>query len=104
MFRADRPTRGGGVILYVSESIDAVQPGNFDATGFSDGVFCMLSLQWSKLVTGVCYRSPVSTDENYDAMLSLFKSVDEFVGKRNCIILEEFNLPNVDFGTFTVHD
>jgi len=71
MFRADRATRGGGVILYVSESIDAVQLDKFDAAGFSDGVFCMLSLLGAKLVTGVCYRSPASTDKNYEALLSL---------------------------------
>jgi len=103
MFRVDRPTKGGGVILYVSESIDAVQLDNFDAVGFSDCVFCMLSLPGSKLVVDVCYRSPASTDDNDEAMLSMFKSVDNYVDKRNCLIMGDFNLPNVDFSTFTVH-
>lgn len=41
MFRVDRrtTTRGGGVILYVSESIDAVQLDLFDTIEFSDCVF-----------------------------------------------------------------
>ena len=78
---------GSGRLLVGPESIDAVQLDKFDAAGFSDGVFCMLSLLGAKLVTGVCYRSPASTDENDEALLSLFKSVDEFVDKHNCVIM-----------------
>ena len=52
----------------------------------------------------MCYKSPASTDENDDAVSSLFKSVDEFVDKHNCIIMGDFSLPNVDFGTFTVYE
>lgn len=91
-----------GVILYVSESIDAVQLDKFNGVGFSDGVFCMLSLPGSKFVVSVCYRSPASADENSEAMLSLFK-FDDFVDKRSCNIMEDFDRPNVDFGLFAVH-
>ena len=38
--------------------IDAVQLDLFDTIEFSDCVFCMLSLSGSKLIVGVCYRSP----------------------------------------------
>ena len=104
MFRVDRrtTTRGGGVILYVSESIDAVQLDLFDTIEFSDCVFCMLSLSGSKLIVGVCYRSPTSTSENDEALITLINTVAKYVEKQNCIIMGDFNLPNVDFDSFTV--
>jgi len=48
---------GGGVILYVSDSIDAVQLDKFDAAGFFTRCVLyanLLSLPGSKLVTGGC--------------------------------------------------
>lgn len=63
----------------------------------------MLCLSGLKLIAGVCYRSPSSTSENDEALLSLFKSVGDFDGKHNCIIMGDFNLPNIDFGASTVH-
>jgi len=50
MFRVDRCTRGGGVVIYISEAIDAIQLDTFDSVAFSDNVFCMLNLSGSKLV------------------------------------------------------
>ena len=38
LFRADRRTRGGGVLLYVSESLNAIRLDGFDSIGFSDAV------------------------------------------------------------------
>ena len=74
------------LVLYVSESIDAVQPHKFD-TIFSDGVFCMLTLPETKLIVGVCYRSPTSTCDNDEAMLSLFESVSDSAKNHNCVIM-----------------
>ena len=102
MFRVDRSTRGGGVILYVSQSIEAVLLDHFDDVAFSECVFCMLNLSGNKLVVGVCYRSPASTYENDEALLSLFNSIANVVRNYNCLIMGDFNLPNIDFGSFSV--
>jgi len=104
MFRVDRrtTTRGGRVILYVYKSIDVVQLDLFDTIEFSDCVFCMLSLSGSKLIVGVCYRSLTSTTENEEALITLFNTVTKYVEKQDCVIMGDFNLPNVDFESFTV--
>ena len=72
LFRADRHTRGGGVLLYVSESLNAIRLDDFDSIGFSDSVWCKVTLSSIKLI------------------------VD------GCLIMGDFNLPGVDFGTFSV--
>jgi len=44
MFRVDWGTRGGGVLLYVSEKFEAVLAQDIDTCGFSDCVWCRLCL------------------------------------------------------------
>ena len=44
LFRADRHTKGGGVLLYVSESLNAMRLDDFDSIGFSDSVWCKVTL------------------------------------------------------------
>ena len=61
LFRADRQggdaARGGGVLLYVKESL---QPVEFKPkTGVPEQIWCrLLSKRGQELLIGVCYRTP----------------------------------------------
>jgi len=98
MFRVDRATRGGGVVLYVSEKYEAVLAQDIDTGGFRDCVWCRLCLQEIKLIIGVCYRSTASSVENDEALLSMFSSVASLADAGSCtVIMGDFNLPSIDF-------
>ena len=103
MFREDRGTRGGGVLLYVADKIDAVRLSTLDMLQFRDGVCCLLRAGHLNLFTGVFYRSPVSSHANDEALLSVFKAIGNMQTYDKCLIMGDFNLPNVDFAKFCVH-
>jgi len=103
MFRSDRMTRGGGVLLYVSEAIEVICMEDLPTFGFNDCIWCKLWFRDMKLVVGVCYRSPVSSSSNDEALLSLFRSVGDLAQSDTCIvIMGDFNLPEVDFNSSSV--
>ena len=64
LFRVDRNTRGGGVLLYVSEGIEAVRMENVTTFGFNDCLWCKLCVHGTKLIVGVCYLSPANSSAN----------------------------------------
>ena len=98
MFRVDRGTRGGTVLLYVSEKFEAVLAQDIDTCGLNDSVWCRLCLRGMKLVIGVCYRSTLSSVENDEALLSMWSSVATLADADSCtVIMGDFNLPSIDF-------
>ena len=76
LFRNDRNTRGGD-LLYVSEAVEAVHMEDIPTFGFADCIWCKLCIHGIKLIVGVCYRSPVSSSVNDEALLLMFNSVGE---------------------------
>jgi len=53
---------------------------------------------------GVCYRSPLSSVCNNEELLSLLRSVSALTNSNNSvIIMGDFNLPNVNSNTMSVH-
>ena len=64
MFRRDRiGRRGGGVILYVKESIQAYELKLEKETDYNEGVWCKIVSGNSKLTIGLVYRSPNINEE-----------------------------------------
>jgi len=103
MFRVDRATRGGGVLLYVSEKFEAVLAQDVDECDFNDCDWCRVCLQDIKLIVGVCYRSTASSTENDRALLSMFSSAATVADADSCtVIMGDFNLPSIYFKQFTV--
>ena len=90
MFRKDRlGRRGGGVILYIKESIQAYEIQLVKEAECEDAVWCNIVTGKSTLTVGLVYRSPnISMEEN------------EKIHKRDCIIMgdqEFFNLVQDSF-------
>ena len=59
MFRKDRrERRGGGVILYIKESIQAHEMTLKSEADFEEALWCNIVTKNSTLTIGVLYRSP----------------------------------------------
>ena len=88
MFRKDRiGRRGGGVILYIKESIQAYEIKLEKEAECEEAVWCNIVTGNSTLTVGLVYRSPnISTDEN-----EKIQNAIKEVSKRDCIIMGDFN-------------
>ena len=88
MFRKDRlGRRGGGVILYIKESIQAYEIKFEKEAECEEAVWCNIVTGNSTLTVGLVYRSPnISMEENE----KIHNAIKE-VSKRDCIIMGDFN-------------
>ena len=88
MFKKDRlGRRGGGVILYIKESIQAYEIKLEKEAECEESVWCNIVTKNSTLTVGLVYRSPnISTDENEKVQNAIKE-----VSKRDCIIMRYFN-------------
>ena len=92
MFRKDRLVkRGGGVMLYFKEHIQAYEIQIEAEAGFSEAIWCNLESQGSKIIVGVVYRCPsISKDED----TSLHKVITH-ASRGECLIMGDFNHPDI---------
>ena len=88
MFRRDRiGRRGGGVILYVKESIQAYEIKLEREADCDEAVWCKIVSGNSKLTIGLVYRSPNINEEDNTKIKNAIKEVS----KGECIIMGDFN-------------
>ena len=88
MFRKDRiGRRGGGVILYVKESIQAYEIKLESEADCGEAVWCKIVSRHSKLTIELVYRSPNINEEDNTKIQNAIKEVS----KRVCIIMGDFN-------------
>ena len=75
MYHKDRSTgMGGGVLLYIHESLLATPVLSLNNVGFDDSVWCSLPLGGcGNMLIGLVYRSPNSSDINNDKLLHLLQ-------------------------------
>ena len=88
MFRRDRiGRRGGGVILYVKESIQAYEIKLESEADYDEAVWCKIVSGNKKLTIGLVYRSPNINEEDNTKIQNVIKEVS----KGECIIMGDFN-------------
>ena len=88
MFRKDRlGRRGGGVILYIKESIQADEIKLEKEAKCEEAVWCNIVKGNSTLTVWLVYRSPNISIEENEKMHNAIKEVS----KRDCIIMGDFN-------------
>ena len=68
MLRKDRGTRGGGLILYVKNTIRVGINEELTKSEFAESLWCNVQLDRQRLLVGLCYRSPISTRKNDDKL------------------------------------
>ena len=88
MFRNDRQERmGGGIILYIKESIQAYEIILKSETDCEEAIRCDIVTRNSTLTVGVVYRSP-NIEQEEDVKVQ--KAIRQ-VSKGECIIMGDFN-------------
>ena len=88
MFRKDRiGRRGGGVLLYIKDTIPAYEVQLEEEADFNEAIWCKLVTGHTTVTIGVVYRCPNITKQNNEKM---HNAVSE-VRKGYCIIMGDFN-------------
>ena len=87
MFRKDREVRrGGGVALYIKQSIQAYEFQINNVVDYDDAIWCNILIRGAKLTVGVVYRCP-STSKEQDVILH---NVISHVSRNDCLIMGDF--------------
>ena len=88
MFRKDREVRrGGGVALYIKQSIQAYEFQINNVVDYDEAIWCNILIRGAKLTVGVVYRCP-STSKEQDVILH---NVISHVSRNDCVIMGDFN-------------
>ena len=96
MFRKDRMgKRGGGVLLYIKETIPAYEVQLQEEADCKEAIWCKLVTGHTTVTIGVVYRCPKITKQNNE---KIHNAISE-VSKGDCIIMEDFNHGNIKWDT-----
>ena len=96
MFRKDRMgKRGGGVLLYIKETIPAYEVQLHEEADCNEAIWCKLVTGHTTFTIGVVYRCPNITKENNE---KIHNAISE-VSKGDCIIMGDFNHGNIKWDT-----
>ena len=92
MFRKDRMgRRGGGVLLYIKETIPAYEVLLQEEADCKEALWCNLVTGHTTITIGVVYRCPNITIQNNE---KTHNAISE-VRKGDCIIMGDFNHGNI---------
>ena len=96
MFRKDRMgRRGGGVLLYIKETIPAYEVQLQEEADCKEAIWCKLVTGHTTVTIGVVYRCPNITKQNNE---KIHNAISE-VSKGDCIIMGDFNHGNIKWNT-----
>ena len=96
MFRKDRMgRRGGGVLLYIKETIPAYEVQLQEEADCNEATLCKLVTGHTTVTIGVVYSCPNITKENNE---KIHNAISE-VNKGDCIIMGDFNHGNIKWDT-----
>ena len=96
MFGKDRMgRRGGGVLLYIKETIPAYEVQLKEEADCNEAIWCKLVTGHTTVTIVVVYRCPNITKQNNE---KIHNAISE-VSKGDCIIMGDFNHGNIKWGT-----
>jgi len=98
MFRKNRQGRGGGVLLYISEELNAGLNSELTCnTTFQESIWCNVKAGKSSMIVGLCYRSPTSSEINNDSLLKLISKASDLCTYKHLLIMGDFNFPEISY-------
>jgi hypothetical protein len=106
LFRGDRTDerdsgelkRGGGVILYVRDSLKSVPCSEMNRHKFKEMTWSVVTLENNnKLLVGVIYRSPYSNEANNEELLNVLKQSIIVNCINQILIMGDFNYPEISY-------
>ena len=96
MFRKDRMgRRGGGVLLYVKDTIPAYEIQLREEADCEEAIWCKLVTGHKTVTMGVVYRCPNITKESNEKIQNAIREVS----KGDCIVMGDFNHGNIQWDT-----
>ena len=96
MFREDRiGRRGGGVILYVKDTLPAYEVHLREDADSEEAIWCKLVTGHKTVTMGVIYRCPNITKESNEKIQNAIREVSY----RDCIAMGDFNHGNIQWDT-----
>ena len=105
MYRKDRThdvySKGGGVIIYVKDSLQSVPLTQLTNSEFNDSVWCQVQRDDFRLTIGTCYRSTSSTTNNNNELLNLLDKATHHAARDHILIMGDFNYPELDYNSWT---
>ena len=103
VYRKDRTdSAGGGLILYVKDSIQSTEVTSFRHIDFEESVWCRLSTDSESLLVGLIYRSPTSLRANDDGLLEMLEEASNDKLSSKILLMGDFNYPAIDFVNYGV--
>jgi len=103
LYRKDRKrSRGGGLILYIKNNIRAGVNEKFTNEEFAESIWCNVELNEQRLLVGLCYRSPTSTDINDEKLRSVIEKAILRATTYHLLIMGDFNYPQIDYASENV--
>ena len=87
--------RGGGVLLYIKETIPAYEVQLQEEADCNEAIWCKLVTGHTTVTIGVVYRCPNITKQNNE---KIHNAISE-VSKGDCIIMGDFNHGNIKWDT-----
>ena len=90
MFRKDRGTRGGGLILYIKNTIRARVNKELTSSKFAESLWCNVEIDHQRLLVGLCYIRPTSTVENDEELLSVTEKAVLQTTAHHVLIMGDF--------------
>ena len=97
MFRKDRHGKGGGVLLYVSEELNAGLNGELTSNAFQESIWCNIKTGKSSMLVGLCYRCPTSSESNNDSLLQLISKASDLCTYKHLLVMGDFNFPEISY-------
>ena len=108
MFRKDRiGRRGGGVLLYIKETIPAYEVQLQEEADCNEAIWCKLDTGHTTVTIGVVYRCPnitkpllpiLTSPSSNSSFQKIHNAISE-VSKGDCIIMGDFNHGNIKWDT-----
>ena len=101
LYRGDHSSGGGGLgkgaAIYIKNSLNHSACPSFDENEFDCSAWCTVLLSDGKrLLIGVIYRSPNSTENNNEEMLKILRMASK-TKTDYLLICGDFNLPKIDW-------
>ena len=98
LFHADKMSgTGGGVLLYLHESLPATLCIPLMDLHVDDSLWCSLKLRGNELLlVGIVYHSPSSSDVNNCRLLSSIRSINE-LNFSQVLLIGDFNIPGINW-------
>ena len=106
LFRTDKEGSkgvGGGALLYIHQSLDAVQCYKFDHIAYETSIWCEINLnKTDTLLVGLIYRSPNTTSENSEALRKQLLHMTMLHHISHTLVFGDFNFPEIKWKHNTV--